>query len=85
MVSNIKVDIVSQVPAKILTYIVNLAADGTEDTTNVLANKLFVENRSFVQHETIASRNAEIVHGDNTDDFATTFRYRKINVLEILV
>ena len=54
-----------------------MAADGTEDTTNVLANKLFVENRSFVQHETIAFINAEIAHGDNTDDFATTFRYQE--------
>ena len=73
-----KVDIIFKVPGKKPgPYTVNLAADGTEDTTNVLANKLFVENRSFVQHETIAFINAEIADGDNTDDFATTFRYQE--------
>ena len=35
-------------------YTINLAADGTEDLTNVLANKLLVDNRRFVQEETVA-------------------------------
>ena len=35
-------------------YTINLAADGTEDLTNVLANKLLVDNRRFIQEETIA-------------------------------
>lgn len=71
-------DVVFKVPGqKPGPYTVNLAADGTEDTTNVLANKLFVENRSFVQHETIAFINAEIADGDNTDDFASNFVYNQ--------
>ena len=35
-------------------YTINLAADGTEDLTNVLANKLLVDNRRFIQEETVA-------------------------------
>ena len=56
-------------------YTVNLAADGTEDTTNVLANKLLVDNRAFIQAETIAFINAEIADGDDTDDFDSNFKY----------
>ena len=71
-------DVVFKVPGrKPGPYTVNLAADGTEDTTYVLANKLFVENRSFVQEETIAYINAEIADGDNTDDFASNFVYNQ--------
>ena len=58
-------------------YTINLAADGTEDLTNVLANKLLVDNRTFIQEETIAYINAEIADGDNTDDFADTFTYNE--------
>ena len=58
-------------------YTINLAADGTEDLTNVLANKLLVDNRTFIQEETIAFINAEIADGDNTDDFADTFTYNE--------
>jgi len=56
-------------------YTINLAADGTEDLTNVLANKLLVDNRRFVQEETLAYIEAEINDGDNTDDFASTFTF----------
>ena len=56
-------------------YTVGLAADGTEDTTNVLANSLLVRNRSFIQQETIAFINREVADADNTDDFASTFVY----------
>ena len=56
-------------------YTINLAADGTEDTTNVLANTLLTKNRKFVQEETLAYIEAEIADGDNTDDFADTFTF----------
>jgi hypothetical protein len=58
-------------------YTINLAADGTEDLTNVLANKLLTENRRFVQEETLAFIEAEINDGDNTDDFADTFTFNR--------
>jgi hypothetical protein len=56
-------------------YTVGLAADGTEDTTNVLANSLLVRNRSFIQQETVAFINREIADNDNTDGFSSTFTY----------
>ena len=74
MVLIFKVDIIS-VRGKNDLHSRNLAADGTEDTTTFLANKLFVENRSFVQHETTYPQMQKLPHGDNTDDFATTFRH----------
>ena len=58
-------------------YTVNLAADGTEDLTNVLANKLLVDNRRFIQEETLAFIENEINDGDNTDDFADTFTFNR--------
>ena len=58
-------------------YTINLAADGTEDLTNVLANKLLVDNRTFIQEETIAYINAEIADGDDSDDFASSFTYNE--------
>ena len=58
-------------------YTINLAADGTEDLTNVLANKLLVDNRRFVQEETLAFIENEINDGDNTDDFADTFTFNR--------
>src|SRR6056300_1730987 len=58
-------------------YTVNLAADGTEDTTNVLANSLLTKNRKFIQEETIAYINAEINDGDDSDDFAGNFTYNQ--------
>ena len=58
-------------------YTINLAADGTEDLTNVLANKLLVDNRRFIQEETLAFIENEINDGDNTDDFADTFTFNR--------
>jgi len=58
-------------------YTVNLAADGTEDTTNVLANSLLVRNRQWLQEETIAFINREVADGDDTDDFAANFTYKQ--------
>tara|TARA_R110000803_G_scaffold30857_3_gene69262 strand:- start:9691 stop:16278 length:6588 start_codon:yes stop_codon:yes gene_type:complete len=58
-------------------YTVNLAADGTEDLTNVLANKLLVDNRRFIQEETLAFIENEINDGDNADDFADTFTFNR--------
>jgi hypothetical protein len=58
-------------------YTINLAADGTEDLTNVLANKLLVDNRRFVQEETLAFIENEINDGDNADDFADTFTFNR--------
>jgi len=69
-------DVVFPVPGqKPGPYTVNMAADGTEDTTYVLANRLLVNNRSFIQEETLAFIEAEINDGDNTDDFATNFTF----------
>ena len=71
-------DVVFPVPGrKPGPYTVNMAADGTEDTTNVLANKLFVNNREFIQRETLAFIEAEINDGDNTDDFASNFTFNR--------
>lgn len=56
-------------------YTINLAADGTEDLTNVLANKLLTENRRFVQEETLAFIENEINDNDDTDDFASSFTF----------
>jgi len=56
-------------------YTATLAADGTEDTTNVLANSLLTKNRKFVQEEVLAYIENEIADGDNTDDFADTFTF----------
>ena len=58
-------------------YTVNLAADGTEDTTNVLANSLLVRNRQWIQEETIAFINREVADGDDSDDFASNFSYNR--------
>jgi len=71
-------DVFFKVPGqKAGEYTVNLAADGTEDTTNVLANSLLTKNRRFIQEETIAFINAEINDGDDTDDFAGNFTYNQ--------
>jgi len=56
-------------------YTLTLAADGTEDLTNVLANKLLVDNRRWIQEETLAWIENEINDGDNSDDFADTFTF----------
>ena len=56
-------------------YTVGLAADGTEDTTNVLANSLLVRNRSFIQQETVAFINREVADNDNADGFSSSFTY----------
>ena len=56
-------------------YTLTLAADGTEDLTNVLANKLLVDNRRFIQEEVLAWIENEINDGDNADDFADTFTF----------
>lgn len=58
-------------------YTINLAADGTEDLTNVLANKLLVDNRRFIQEETLAFIENEINDGDNTDDFDDSFTFNR--------
>src|SRR6056300_258733 len=71
-------DVFFKVPGqKAGEYTVNLAADGTEDTTNVLANSLLTKNRKFIQEETIAYINAEINDGDDSDDFAGNFTYNQ--------
>ena len=58
-------------------YTINLAADGTEDLTNVLANKLLVENRRFVQEETLAFIEFEINDGDDSDTYASNFTFNR--------
>ena len=71
-------DVIFPVPGrKPGPYTVNMAADGTEDTTYVLANKLFVNNREFIQRETLAYIEAEINDGDNSDDFASNFTFNR--------
>jgi len=54
-------------------YTVNLAADGTEDLTNVIGNSLLTQNRRFIQEEVVAFINRQ--RANSSSSIWTSFTY----------
>jgi len=54
-------------------YTINLAADGTEDLTNVIGNSLLTQNRAFIQQEVVAFINRQ--RANSSSSIWTSFTY----------